>query len=325
MMAIESFMTPPFSIIINPERKKFNRFRYGVDKGNMETKPLVLVTGSVPPDRDTERTDWLDPWKGELAVLRLKDAVNNFPEILVLLAGADRIIALPSPDLSGELIHFLAGWGLARPGRLLWLDKSGSVPLPGCYVPCPDPETLERELARWQTEREIRHAEEELSDLGYWPIPDHFVKAVNEGNEPLTGWFLKAGLPPDLTDDKGIPVLCLAARAGFTGLCRRLVEAGAQVNAVAPDRNNNALMDAAAAGNADLARLLIAAGTELNRQSKNDQTALMLAVGINNPAIVAALLDAGADTELKDVLGMTALQYAKILGFGQIVALFEKK
>jgi ankyrin repeat protein len=83
-------------------------------------------------------------------------------------------------------------------------------------------------------------------------------------------------------------------------------------------------MEAAARRNFPLVRLLVERGRALDVQSKNEQTALMLAVGRGDYETVEFLLKANANADCKDVLGMTALQYAQILKHQRIASLFDK-
>lgn len=290
----------------------------------MEEHPLLLVTGPEYAG-GARQENWTKTCGEPVTRLILTVDPPPEPESLPLYAKAGRIIAFPEGGLSRDAILFVSGWGAARPGALLWLGHESSIPVQRVWTACPDKKDLIRVLEQWKTDLVREKAENALQTRGSWRTPDHFAEAVEKGDESLVALFLESGLSPDLTDRKGVPLICLAAREGHTDIGTRLIEAGADVNAVSPDRNNNALMDASAGGNGELVKKLISAGSRLDIQSKNDQTALMLAVGINNPEIVEALLDAGADIDLKDVLGMTAFQYAKILGFGAIVALFEKK
>jgi ankyrin repeat protein len=70
---------------------------------------------------------------------------------------------------------------------------------------------------------------------------------------------------------------------------------------------------------------LRAAGVELDRQNKNGQTALILAIG--NGAVESAkqLILSGARTDIKDGLGMTATKYAELFHHTEILRLLESR
>jgi ankyrin repeat protein len=70
-------------------------------------------------------------------------------------------------------------------------------------------------------------------------------------------------------------------------------------------------------------RDLIRAGVDVNIQSKSGQTALIVAVGANEEEMVEALLKAGADPDVKDLMGTSARQYASLFHNKTIQANFE--
>lgn len=67
---------------------------------------------------------------------------------------------------------------------------------------------------------------------------------------------------------------------------------------------------AAAEGDANLVRALLAQGTSVNSKNAAGQTALMLASAFGHLAVVKVLLSAGAERELQDDLGFTALDWS---------------
>jgi ankyrin repeat protein len=85
---------------------------------------------------------------------------------------------------------------------------------------------------------------------------------------------------------------------------------------------------AARLGLADAANLLIAAGAPLDHVNRMGWTALIEAVvlgngGPNHVAVVEALVKAGADTEIADRNGATALAYARQRRYTDIVKILE--
>lgn len=58
-------------------------------------------------------------------------------------------------------------------------------------------------------------------------------------------------------------------------------------------------------------RLLLAAGAKLDLQAESGRTALMSAASAGHVEIVRALLDAGANANLKDIDGKSALDHAR--------------
>ena len=92
----------------------------------------------------------------------------------------------------------------------------------------------------------------------------------------------------------------------------------------------NALIPAAEKGHLDNVRLLLADGSaDIDHQNNYGYTALIEAVALRDGSplyqeIVAELLKYGADTTLRDNSGRTAADYARELGYSEMLALLEK-
>ena len=102
--------------------------------------------------------------------------------------------------------------------------------------------------------------------------------------------------------------LMMAALKGQTALARRLIERDADVNKPgwAP------LHYAATGGHLDIMELLLEHYAFIDAQSPNGTTPLMMAARYGTPAAVKLLLEAGADTAMKNQLGYTAIDFARL-------------
>jgi uncharacterized protein len=100
--------------------------------------------------------------------------------------------------------------------------------------------------------------------------------------------------------------LMMAALKGQTALARRLIERDADVNKPgwAP------LHYAATGGHLDMMELLLEHYAFIDAESPNGTTPLMMAAMYGSTEAVKLLLDAGADTAMKNKLGMTAVDFA---------------
>ena len=71
-----------------------------------------------------------------------------------------------------------------------------------------------------------------------------------------------------------------------------------------------AVMDAVWRGNEKITKYRISKGADLNTINKEGQNNLMLAVGANRESLVKLLAENGADPDVKDMMGMSAYNYA---------------
>ena len=112
------------------------------------------------------------------------------------------------------------------------------------------------------------------------------------------------------TNADGNSPLLNAVNSGDTVELRRLVEAGADVNA-ASNSGVTPLMNAAGMGNKEAVEFLIQKGANVNHRTAGNYTPLMNAALVGHIEIVKILLDAGADPTVKDTGGRTASTYAE--------------
>lgn len=125
----------------------------------------------------------------------------------------------------------------------------------------------------------------------------------NTFSEEILKVLLAAGA--DVSKDKEIVMATIIARPDLANM---IIQAGAPVNNVTDGLQRTPLMRAASYGYASTVNLLIQRGADLNVQDSDGRTALMMA---DNADVVEALLKAGARTDLKDRNGKTAADYQK--------------
>lgn len=102
----------------------------------------------------------------------------------------------------------------------------------------------------------------------------------------------------------------------------------ADPKAITGPYDGSALIAAAHRGHADIVRALIEAKAPLDRVNSLGFTALLQAVVLGNNSrghmeTVEALVRAGADTAIKDRQGHTALDHARLRGYGEMVKILE--
>ncbi len=100
--------------------------------------------------------------------------------------------------------------------------------------------------------------------------------------------------------------LMLAALQGNTALVKKLIERGADVN----KPGWSPLHYAATHGHLDAMNLLLENHAYIDAESPNGTTPLMMAAHYGSPQAVKLLLQAGADPQLKNQLGLSAIDFA---------------
>lgn len=253
----------------------------------------------------------------------LVHSLKNNTHWLFLVAPGDR---------ANPAYLFALGYCVAIHERCYVLDPDGSlVPVAwrSLLNTCTDfaslLQRLEVEQERWSEFLSRLDAKSQLVERGLEVSTTAFLEAIQEGDLGACELFLKAGFSPDLTDKKGVNLVCLAIRKGSLGILRLLLDAGADVNLASRDRGNSPLMDAAADGLVEMVRELIARGADLGGVSRNGQNALVLAIGKGAQEVAGLLLDAGANPFEADKLGMNACQYAQLLGRQEFLAKVTQK
>jgi ankyrin repeat protein len=179
------------------------------------------------------------------------------------------------------------------------------------------------------------------------------MRASLSGHKDIVILLLKAGANPDTKDNYGETALMKASYNGHKEIVKLLLKAGADVNLQAT-RGDTALMNASKRprrpthpcvvrtharerrdggmrgkrreGHKDIVELLLKAGANVDIQNNKGYTALMWASlsGRKDIEIFKPLLEAGADVNLGDKLGETALTIARRRGHTAIVELLEE-
>lgn len=111
--------------------------------------------------------------------------------------------------------------------------------------------------------------------------------------------------------------LMLAALKGLTEICQQLIELGADVN----KPGWTPLHYAASNGHRPVIALLLDHHAYIDAASPNGTTPLMMAARYGSFAAAKLLLEAGADTSLKNDLGMSAVDFARAVDRVDVIEL----
>jgi ankyrin repeat protein len=166
---------------------------------------------------------------------------------------------------------------------------------------------------------------------------DYLMRAAGHEDVQTVRFLLDQGLDPHHATDVGATALAASVMCDGGAKTRLLLAAGSDVNAFDTDEGKvkngpiestreTPLMFAAACGDPALVGDLIKAGARVNALDGRHMTALMRAVAIDgaNPEAARLLITAGADVNISDRNGETALDWARKYRNPSVVALLEK-
>jgi ankyrin repeat protein len=188
-------------------------------------------------------------------------------------------------------------------------------------------------------ERTVRYLLDKGADVKYL-LPggeDYLMRAAERTDPNLVRLLLEKGVDPHRASESGDTALTDSYRYPEQGIARLLISAGADVNAAntTNGRVKNGPIDSfgitplmLAAGFDDPAGLsiLVKAAVNLDTTDHRHMTALMMAIATDrvNPANVRLLVQDGADVNVKDRYGETALDWARKYRNPEVIAILEK-
>jgi hypothetical protein len=226
--------------------------------------------------------------------------------------------------LAGKGIRTFVYAGASYVKRYETLD-SGSRALFHCYSSVEELiEYVDTNFTSYESRENQKQALIQLFTLGIPFTGDSFAEFIAKDDCEKCDIFLKAGMLVNAKTSTGVPLICIAARNDCLSKVKWLLDNGADIDAVSGDRGYSAVMDAVWRKNYTIVQYLVEKGANLNFISTDGQPLLVLAVGNGNEKIVDLLLRHGANAEIKDSLGMSAYEYAKLFNKPNMVKLFDK-
>jgi ankyrin repeat protein len=123
--------------------------------------------------------------------------------------------------------------------------------------------------------------------------------AVDNDDRPMVDLLLRNKANANATNRYGVSPLMLAVTHGNVLVAQALLDRGADPNAALPE-GETILMTAARSGSVPIVKLLLSRGATANGvESWHGQSALMWAASENHGGVVAALVEGGADMNLR--------------------------
>ncbi|MCL2006541.1 MAG: ankyrin repeat domain-containing protein [Treponema sp.] len=308
-------------IYLEGEKAKANSVKALFDKKDFTFNPLVLAK---PEDEGESFNIKMASFSAPI--------VSKVGELKQEYAPSHMLILSRLPK---RCFDFLAGISCALNTHFPVFGKEAAAGIPKPYSSCFLPIKTDAELTSFLKKEKIAHSKNEaerssqrarntLLQMGISVNVDSLVRCVGEGLIHEISLFLAAGFSPDTLSNAGIPLLNIAARKGSRETIRLLVHAGAQLNLLSHDRGSSALIDSVMGKSKSISKDLIKAGADVNIRSKDGQSALIIAVGAGDSTTVQALLEAGADPDVTDNLGVSARKYATLFHNKALDHIFEE-
>ena len=157
------------------------------------------------------------------------------------------------------------------------------------------------------------------------------MMAVERGNKSIVKLLLEKKARLAEENRKHKTALILAVENGHTEIVKMLLKSNANINEKLFD-GSNLLHLSVLKGYRDILRVLLEypkksqvmySFIDVNEKDKNSLTPLMYAVAIGDRESVKLMLENGADRNVVDIHGYTAISYAKDLGYKEIIDLLQ--
>ncbi|WP_159823982.1 ankyrin repeat domain-containing protein [Arthrobacter sp. 9AX] len=160
-------------------------------------------------------------------------------------------------------------------------------------------------------------------------LDQDLIAAAKANNVPLVQELIGRGGDVNAKDAIQDSAFLYAGAEGFNDVLRLALAAGADV-AGTNRYGGTALIPASEHGHVETVQILIGAGVPVNHVNNLGWTAMQEAILLNTGGprqqeVVRLLLEAGADPNIRDREGRTALQNAERLGFAEIAALIRNR
>jgi ankyrin repeat protein len=228
--------------------------------------------------------------------------------------------------VAGGLAVFLAACQAPQggpqdvPSTAVAPNPASTSQAPASPAPAPDP-TPSSPPAPGTVSPPALSAEEQAQ------LDQELIAAAKANNTPLVKELISRGGNVNAKDSIQDSAFLYAGAEGFNEVLQLTLAAGADVASI-NRYGGTALIPASEHGHVETVRILIAAGVPVNHVNNLGWTAMQEAILLNDGGprqqeVVRLLLEAGANPDIRDPEGRTALQNAERLGFAEIAALIR--
>lgn len=257
---------------------------------------------------------------------------SNFSPILT---HADySVILVDAPLLESKWFYYLMGYYQDKNLSLSLFSFEETFQKIPQYVkellkePISNPKILKIKILGALNNLKLREqkyqARKRLRDADFFINFPEMVECIEKGNLSHLCDFVDVGYSPSSENKRGVSLVAISIRHRHFAIFNFLIERGANVHVISQDRGYNLLMEAVSIGSTEMLEKIIDFDADVNQLSKNNQTALILAVGQDSYEICKLLLKRGADPLIEDSLGMNAKDYADTFASKEIQKLLEK-
>lgn len=204
-------------------------------------------------------------------------------------------------------------------------SSAAATPSPSSAVPASPPTPADQPL----TAHPATPTRPALSAEAQAQLDQELIVAAKANNAPLVSHLIARGGNVNAKDAIQDSAFLYAGAEGFNEVLRLTLAAGADV-ASTNRYGGTALIPASEHGHVETVQILIDAGLPVNHVNNLGWTAMQEAILLNNGGprqqeVVRLLLAAGADPNIRDPQGRTALENAERLGLGEIAALIRAR
>lgn len=135
--------------------------------------------------------------------------------------------------------------------------------------------------------------------------------AAKRGDIEIVRYLLDKGAEINAENNGGVTALGSAAFRGYTDIVNLLLERGADVNAGSRDEDGTALSCAVAGDHTNLVAILLDKGADINSTNNSGCSVLLTAIDTGRRNSAKYLIARGANVNLEDNVGRTAVGWAE--------------